>query len=562
MPTTGAGASAPPSIPSPSTHPWTAEGGATIERPVDYPVESFTDDERALLSAHVSNLDRPVFALVNLPETLKGALFARYSRYPGTLRRLLLDEFAEDLPGQIDTVAGTADTSRAAQLYERIFLGYGDDSVAQLGGAHVACEWVSNVLTKILQRPRLGAYLEQSTRYIAYDAPMPGGAGYRYYRDAELGPAYTRAMNELFGTYSAALPQVLGWAQEEFPRSADDAPAAHARALKAKALDLLRGLLPASSLSHMGIFATGQTYEQLILHLLAHPLPEARHYGAMILREIQAVMPSFVARVERPDRGGEWIDYLESRAQAGARWAHRLGLDEEDGETAAGPSVRLTHVDGDEDDLLTALLFEASATSEDAIRRSVEAMLETERAQLLSDLVGERANRRHRPGRGFEALRYRFEIVADYGAFRDLQRHRMLTVQWQSLTPDLGAGVPEQVDLAGAGDAYRRALEVSRAEYERLVDGGLASAAPYALCLGYRIRFVLDLNAREAMQLIELRSGREGHPSYRAVAHEMHAQIAAVHPAVAGAMTHVDTDAEPRLERILSEMRSHLRAQA
>ena len=321
-----------------------------------------------------------MFALVNLPETVKGALFARYSRYPGTLRRLLLDEFAEDLPEQVDTVAGAADSSRAAELYERIFLGYGDDSVAQLGGAHVACEWVSNVLTKILQRPRLGAYLEQSTRYIAYDAPIPGAergaaGSYRYYRDAELGPAYTRAMDELFATYSAALPQVLAWAQDEFPRSEADAPAAHARALKAKALDLLRGLLPASSLSHMGIFATGQTYEQLILHLLAHPLPEARNYGAMILQEIQAVMPSFVARVERPDRGGQWVGYLESRAEAGARWARRLGLDEET-EAAAGPSVRLTHVDGNEDELLTALMFEASATSEDAIRRSIEVMSE------------------------------------------------------------------------------------------------------------------------------------------------------------------------------------------
>ena len=135
----------------------------------------------------------------------------------------------------------------------------------------------------------------------------------------------------------------------------------------------------------------------------------------------------------------------------------------------------------------------------------------------------------------------------------------MLTVQWQSLTPDLGAGVPEQVELAGCGEDYRRALEISAREYERLRGAGLATAAPYALCLGYRIRFILDLNAREAMQLIELRSGREGHPSYRAVAHEMHAQIAAVHPAVAAAMIHVDRETEPRLERILSEMRTHAR---
>ena len=535
------------------------------------PVETFTDAERELLRPHFTNLDRPVFALINLPETVKGALFARYSRYPGTLRRLFLEEFADNLPAA--PAWDGREGERAAQLYERIFLGYGDDSVAQLGGAHVACEWVSNVLTKILQRPRLGAYLEQSTRYIAYDQPMPGagassgadaGSGrpaYRYYRDPELGPEYERAMDSLFDAYARSLPRVVDWAQREFPIRPGEAPGAHARALKAKALDLLRGLLPASSLSHMGIFASGQTYEQLILHLLAHPLPEARGCGEQILTELEAVMPSFVARVRRPDRGGEWVAYLESRARAGERWAGRLGLTGEErpcgsGPHRGGPSVSLLRVDGDEDDLLAALLFESGCASEAAARAAVAALGAGERAALLADLVGERANRRHRPGRGFEALRYRFEIVADYGAFRDLQRHRMLTVQWQALTPDLGAGIPEQVELAGCGGDYARALERSRVEYDRLAAAGLREAAPYALCLGYRIRFVLDLNAREAMQLIELRSGREGHPSYRAVAHEMHAQIAAVHPAVARAMSHVDTETEPRLERILAEMRS------
>ena len=525
---------------------------------MEYPVETFTPAEQERLRPHFTNLDRPVFALVNLPETVKGALFARYSRYQGTLRRLFLDEFAGDLPESGPTLDG-AEGRRAAELYERIFLGYGDDSVAQLGGAHVACEWVSNVLTKILQRPRLGAYLEQSTRYIAYDAPMPGGS-YRYYRDPELGPEYTHAMDALFSIYSDALPRVTAWAQEEFPRTGDEPPAAHARAIKAKALDLLRGLLPASSLSHMGIFATGQTYEQLLLHLLPHPLPEARAYGQMLLEEISKVMPSFVARVTRPERGGEWMRYLEQRGQAAQRWAARLGLDERPLGDIDAPSVRLLRAEGDEDELLAALLFEAATCSEEEAQRTLAALDVDERAALLDDLTGDRANRRYRPGRGLEALRYRFEIVADYGAFRDLQRHRMLTIQWQALTPDLGAGIPQQVELAGCGDEYRRALELSRAEYERLRDAGLATAAPYALCLGYRIRFVLDLNAREAIQLIELRSGREGHPSYRAVAHEMHAQIAAAHPAVGAMMVHVDEQTEPRLERILSEMRSHARA--
>jgi thymidylate synthase ThyX len=528
---------------------------ASIARPLQPPVETFSEAERARLAPHVTNLDRPVFALVNLPETVKGALFARYSRYQGTLRRLFLDEFAESAPQ--GHVWEGAEGRRAAELYERIFLGYGDDSVAQLGGAHVACEWVSNVLTKVLQRPRLAAYLEQSTRYIPYDAPMPGG-GYRYYRDPELGPRYEHAMDEVFDAYSTALPRVAAWVESEFP--GDDSPARR-RAIQAKALDLLRGLLPAASLSHMGIYASGQTYEQLILHLLAHPLPEARRYGQMILEAVQAVMPSFVTRVERPDRGGEWISYLEGRERAADRWVRRLGLDRE-AEPDARPSVRLLHVDGDEDALLAALLFEAAGVGEEDTRIRLAALSGAERTELLADLIGVRANRRHRPGRGFEALRYRFEIVSDYGAFRDLQRHRMLTVQWQRLTPHLGAGVPEEVRAAGCGDIYRRALDVSQSEWRRLAGEGREREALYALCLGYRIRYVLDLNAREAMQLIELRSGREGHPSYRAVAHEMHRLVAQVHPTVADAMTHVDTEAEPRLERILSEMRTQAKIDA
>jgi thymidylate synthase ThyX len=524
---------------------------------VRYPSDDLTPAERARLAPHFTDLDGPVFALVNLPETVKGALFARYSRYPGTLRRLFLEEFADSVPeGRgFDGEEGR----RAAELYERIFVGYGDDSVAQLGGAHVACEWTSNVLTKVLQRPRLGAYLEQSTRYIAYDAPMPGG-GYRYHRDAELGPEYEAAMDFLFDTYAQALPRVRAWVDETFPRTDGEPEAARRRAVNAKALDLLRGLLPAASLSHMGIYATGQTYEQLILHLMAHPLPEARRYGGLILDAIKAVMPSFVARVERPERGGEWVSFLERRRAVTERWVSRLGLDRAE-EPDERPSVRLLHVDGDEDRLLAALLFESAGVSEEETLAAVAGLEPGERARMLGELVGDRANRRHRPGRGFEALRYRFEVVSDYGAFRDLQRHRMLTVQWQGLTPDLGAAVPDEVAEAGCGDDYRRALDRSHEEYERLAAAGLADAAPYALCLGYRIRYVLDLNAREAMHLIELRSGREGHPGYRAVAHEMHAQIARHHPAVAAAMTHVDASAEPRLERILSEMRQeHRRA--
>jgi thymidylate synthase ThyX len=521
---------------------------------VRYPIEQFTAEEQALLAPHFTNLDRPVFGLVNLPETVKGALFARYSRYSGTVRRLYLEEFAADAPAggrPFDDEEGT----RAAQLYERIFVGYGDDSIAQVGGAHIACEWVSNVLTKVLQRGRLAAYLEQSTRYIPYDKPLPDG-GYRFYRNEELGPRFGAAMDEIFGIYSRSLTEVEAWAAARWPRGDGEPEGPWQRSIRAKALDLLRGLLPAATLSHVGIYASGQAYEQLILRLLASPLPEAREYGGMILAELQRVMPSFVSRVERPDRGGEWISYLQQRREQTESWVSRLGLDRR-GDGADAPAVELIHVDGTEENLLASCLFEASGAPEAKILARIDVLDRAKRAQLLAAVVGERDNRRHRPGRGFEALRYRFEIVSDYGAFRDLQRHRMLTCQWQRLGPDLGAGVPDEVVEAGVGGEFERALEVSREEYERLAAAGLAEQAPYALSLAYRIRYALDLNAREAMHLIELRSGREGHPSYRAVAQAMHERIAAVHPGVANAMSHVDTSAEPRLERIMSEIRTH-----
>jgi thymidylate synthase ThyX len=345
------------------------------------------------------------------------------------------------------------------------------------------------------------------------------------------------------------------WAAERWPRAGDEPEAAWRRSVRAKALDLMRGLLPASTLSHVGMFGTGQAYEQLLLRLLSSPLPEARHYGGLMLAELRKVIPSFVARVERADRGGEWISYLEERRAATERAVARLGLDRR--EEAEAPSVELVHVDGAEDDLIASSLFESAGTSEATIRARVAALDPIERAELIGELIGERRNRRHRPGRGWEALRYRFEIVSDYGGFRDLQRHRLLTCQWQRLGPELGAGVPEEARDAGVGDDYERALEISRTEFARLEEAGLPEAAPYALCLGYRIRYVLDLNAREAMHLIELRSGREGHPTYRAVAQAMHERIEDVHPAVARAMSFVDASSEPRLERIMSEIRTH-----
>ncbi len=510
--------------------------------------EPFSEQERARLAPFVSDLEEPVFALRGLPETTRGALFARYSRYGGTLRRLLLEEFA----GELEAGAPSAHEGRAEQLYERVLGEYGDDSVAQLGGLHVACEWVSNVLTKVLERPRLGSYLEQSTRYIAVDQPVPG-LGYRYHRERELGDDYERDMDALFEHYGQALAALRPWLAERFPREPGSSERAHERAVRAKALDLARGLLPAATLSHVGIFASGQTFERLVMHLRAEPLPEARRCGEQMLVALRSVAPAFMTRVDRPERGGAWTEFLRRRAASETRVADRLGVRSASGQ--AGEDVRLLAVDGDEQRLLSALVFERAAVSETRVEAAVAALDADGRAELLAELLSGRENRRHLPGRGLEALRYRFEIVSDYGAFRDLQRHRMLTAQWQPLGPHLGAEVPEQARAAGLGAVFERAFERSRSAWQRIEEAGLHPQTPYALCLAFRIRYVLDMNAREAMHLIELRSGREGHESYRAIALRMHELIAAVHPGVAAAMTYRDTTAAPRLERIEAELR-------
>src|SRR5579884_4073281 len=233
-----------------------------------YAEERFTDDEAEILRRYFTNLDGPVFALVNLPEVVKGALFARYSRSAKSLRCLFLDEFVGDLDISGDLgVDATVGLARAEQLYDKVFFEYGEDSVAQLGGVHLACEQASNVLTKVLEWGRLMAYLEQSTRYIAYDSRLDGR--YRYWRDPEvldskLGARYVAAMDSLFDGYAAALPKVMEWARQAFPKEPGDSDFVWRQTIKAKACDAVRGMLPAASLSNVGIYGTGQAYEALL----------------------------------------------------------------------------------------------------------------------------------------------------------------------------------------------------------------------------------------------------------------------------------------------------------
>jgi thymidylate synthase ThyX len=526
--------------------------------------EEFSPAEREVLAPYFTNVDGPVFALINLPETVKGALFARYSRSAKSLRRLFLDEFLER--GR-ESSSATADSTktpdpfsgRAEQLYARVFSEYGDDSVAQLGGVHLACEGVSNILTKVLEWGRLMAYLEQSTRYVPYTV-RPGGR-WKYLVPKELDAAppalhaqYVRTLDDAFETYARWIEPMQAHFRARYPNAAGDAEPVYKAAIRAKALDTLRGLLPAATQSNVGIYGTGQAYEALLLRMRAHPLAEVRDHAALMLAELRQVIPAFLTRVDQPDRGARWSHYLAECREATRREADRV-LEHTEPETR--PEVILTDFDPEgEVKVVAAALYASSVLPDDQLLALARRMPESDRAALLAAYVGDRVNRRHKPGRAFERTSYRFDILTDYGAFRDLQRHRILTLEWQPLTTRHGYTEPDAIQQAGVLDDWQRVMDASAELHEAMRAAGLTDAAPYAVAMAYRVRFYIEMNAREAMHLLELRTQPQGHPAYRRVCQQMHRLIAdrAGHKAIADAMRFVD-HSEVELERLQAERR-------
>lgn len=520
--------------------------------------ETFSAEEQAILARHFTDIEAPVFALVNLPDVVKGALFARYSRSPKSLRRLFLDEFYE--PEIAGAAAGADDVTgvrRAEELYERVLVEYGDDSVAQLVGAHVAVEDASNVLTKVIEWGRLMSYLEQSTRYIPYNDRPQGH--WRYHVPAEvaadtgLHATFVSTMDACFETYARWFEPMDRLMRERFPRGEGIGKGAYNMSIRAKVCDVLRGLLPAATTSNVGLFGSAQAFEALLLRLQQHPLAEAREAGAQILRELRKVMPVFMRRIDRADRGGAWSAYMRETHDA----THAVAASMAPPEPAEEPaSVVLTDWDPDgELKIVAAALYPYAGASDSALLERSRALSPEARARVLEAYIGERTNRRHKPGRAFERTSYRFDVVADYAAFRDLQRHRLLTLDWQPLSPHLGFETPEEVATCGAAAEWVAVMERGASLYTQLLQAGLPAVAPYAVPMAYRLRFYMQMNAREAMHLIELRTSPQGHPTYRWVGREMLRLIGecAGHRAIAASMVFADTGDEARLERLESE---------
>ncbi len=361
-------------------------------------------------------------------------------------------------------------------------------------------------------------------------------------------------MDRLFDTYAQMAPKVEEHIKQLIPKAPGDSDFIYRQAVKAKALDAVRGILPAAAQSNVGIYASGQAYEQMLIRMRASPLPEANAYADLMLTELRKVIPSFVRRVDLPDRGEVHSEYLSDINLH----MHEVAADLLKNESAdQGARVDLVDFDPEaEVKLVAAMLYPYSRLSESALTDQVHAMSVEDRIRVIHAYTGNRQNRRHRPGRALERPAYRFDILADYGAFRDLQRHRLLTVEWQQLNPSHGYTRPELIDEIGLTDEFDEAMHRSAALFGALEPFG--SSASYAVSLAYRVRFMLDLNARSAMHMLELRSTPQGHPAYRTVAQQMHTAIAetAGHKAIAEMMSFVNHSSEADLERLEAERRS------
>ena len=512
------------------------------------PSPEFNPAEAAVLARYFTNLDRPIFALRNLPEVVKGALFSRYSRTEKSLRRVLLDEFINEPDSGFQAVTSTLGGSddmvavrRAEEFYERVLVGYGDDSVAELAGAHVAVERTSTLAAKALEDSRIGiSPLEKSTRYVRFDRPGRDGR-FLYHRGPELAhPEYEPAADFLFETYSSLVEPLTKAIRDRFPIEEGESDRAWKAATRAKALDMLRGLLPAGTLTNLGLFGNGRAFEYLITKLAAHELPECRSLATDLHRELALVIPAFVKRAIDERYGVPAANRMARVREVTAKLAPLTGA------TESGPSVRLLEYDREaERKVVAAALFpQSDARWED---------LRADPGQVLDALLADRANRRQRPARALEHAQYAFEIVANFAAYRDLHRHRMLTQDRQVLGTALGFDVPPGLAELGMQERFVGAIERAAKAHAHLERDLGPAVAQYAVPLAYRVRWYFRVNLREIYHLCELRTTPQGHPDYRWVAQEMFRLVGQVHPRLAGYARFVDMGPGDELERRRSE---------
>jgi thymidylate synthase ThyX len=543
--------------------------------------QEFTADEQRALAPFFTNLDRSVFGL-KLPQEVAGALFSRYSRSTKSLRRTFFDEFLGDpelglkdlLGAQTSVSDNSAALKKARAFYDRVLVGYGDDSVAQLGGAHIACENISNVAANLLEDARIGiAPLEKSTRYVRFDQKDSAG-NYFYYREPEIMSSkhretYLEVMDLLFDTYSRQMEPMLEFVAKSLPieqlevrdptsgqaLSYDQAKrdeklkrwaeTAYRATVRAQACDVLRSYLPAATLTNVGLFGVGQAFEYLLSKLHSHELSEAKDLAGAMHAELNQLIPSFVKRAHLND----YLSGTSAMAQTLAcKIVTHLPV------TLSEPVVLVDYDRHAEEKVIAGLLYPHARQPLQQLREIALRMDETERRKVLREHFSQRRHRRDKPGRAFENVYYTFDVLGNLGLYRDLHRHRILTQERQAFTTVHGYDMPREIGEAGFRSEFDECMNAAAKLYEEIYRD-LPGGAQYVVPFAYKIRWYMKMNLREAVHLCELRTMPQGHPDYRFIAQEMWRKIQEIHPTLAEVGRFIDWKSY-RLGRLQSEMRT------
>mgnify|MGYP000895403632 FL=1 len=530
-------------------------------------MSEFSSKEKKTLSDHFSNTEDNVFAIITPRQVDRGALMSRYSRTDKSMRRIFLDEFLKN-------------KNRGEEFYDRVLLEYGDDSVAELGEAQIAIEGLSNIAVKKIEDRRIGlSYLEKSSRYVTWNKKENGK--YRFYRDEKIMSSkfanmYEDSCNLSFDIYSKNIEPMVNYIREKYPiekysfkdstdgkeklfgklKDQSDIKSAnmiYRGSTKAKALDILRGLLPASTLTNVGITGNGRAFEYLLTVLGSSELDEEQKLGSKIKKELETTIKSFVKRAD--DKYGkafqEYLRDVKNKSKS-------ITLKEIKSTPVKGTITKLADYESEKQALntiITSIMYEQSpSTSYQNIMQQVKKISTKRKIEIIDEFTKIRTNRRHRPSRAFENTYYTLDLCNNFGMFRDFHRHRALTLERQLLTTDHGYTLPKEIKILGLEKDFKECMNNTKTTFEK-IRKKFPEQSQYVVNFAYNYPYFMKLNLREACHLIELRTIPQGHIDYRRVAQEMYKQINKVHPNISKIMKFVDSK-EYDLERFESEKRT------
>ena len=529
-------------------------------------MSEFSKNERKILEKHFSNSDKNVFAVITPRQVDRGALMSRYSRTDKSMRKIFLDEFLKN-------------KNRGEEFYDRVLLEYGDDSVAELGIGQIAVEGLSNIAVKKIEDRRIGfSYLEKSSRYVSWDKKVKGKYKFLYeptIMKTKFADEYVDACNFDFDVYSKNIEPMLKLIREKdsinnykfrdkdgkekkFNAINDDTVIKSAiriynAATKAKALDALRSLLPASTLTNVGVTGNGRAFEYLLSILFASKLKEENELASKIKHEIDTTIKSFVRRAD--DKYGKVLQNYLNQIKKSAQNTAKSSIS---GTPVKGKVVKLTESENEEkaiNSVISAVIYEQSqGISFDKILKQIKKMSQSKKKEIISEMSNARKNRRHRPSRAFEMTYYTFDLVTNFGMFRDFHRHRALTLERQLLTTLHGYDTPQEVKELGIQKEFKECMDNTDYVFKKIQKKN-PEEAQYVVNFAYNYPYMMKMNLREATHMIELRTVPQGHQDYRIVAQKMYKSINKKHPILSKIMKYVDMN-KYDLERFESEKRT------